>query len=87
MNPSKEEGRKNKSFATIDAMKKFFPAALFALLLTSGVTLFAQSTIMLSNVRRIYIEKMADNLDQYPSPANCTAASQSFSTKKKLTQF
>jgi hypothetical protein len=26
---------------------------------------FAQATMMLSNVRRIYIEKMADNLDQY----------------------
>ena len=46
-------------------MKKSLPVALFALLLTCGITLFAQSTIMLSNVRRIYIEKMADNLDQY----------------------
>jgi hypothetical protein len=26
---------------------------------------FAQHTMLLSNVRRIYIEKMADNLDQY----------------------
>ena len=46
-------------------MKKSLSVALFTLLLTCGVTLFAQSTIMLSNVRRIYIEKMADNLDQY----------------------
>ena len=46
-------------------MKKFLPVALFALLLTCGITLFAQSTMKLSNVRRIYIEKMADNLDQY----------------------
>ncbi|WP_446743714.1 hypothetical protein [Silvibacterium acidisoli] len=29
----------------------------------------AQKTILLSNVRRIYIEKMADNLDQYLASA------------------
>ena len=33
-------------------------------LLTSG-TVFAQAAILLSNVRKIYIEKMPDNLDQY----------------------
>lgn len=35
------------------------------LLLTSTVSVFAQNTITLMNVRRVYIEKMEDNLDQY----------------------
>jgi hypothetical protein len=45
-------------------MKKSLPLALFAILLACSFSSFAQSP-MLSNVRRIYIEKMADNLDQY----------------------
>jgi hypothetical protein len=63
---SPERGRPQKQeFCYYRAMKKCRPLALCALVLTCGGMLFAQSTIMLSNVRRIYIEKMADNLDQY----------------------
>jgi hypothetical protein len=39
-------------------------ATVAVLLLASSSTL-AQSAMLLSNVRKIYIEKMADNLDQY----------------------
>ena len=34
-------------------------------LLLAALPGFAQSTLLVSNVRKIYIEKMADNLDQY----------------------
>ena len=46
-------------------MKKRFAIALSAILLACSVFSSAQSPVLLSNVRRIYIEKMADNLDQY----------------------
>jgi hypothetical protein len=44
---------------------------IFAVLvLLAGILpLHAQRTVLLSNVRRIYIEKMADNLDQYLASA------------------
>ncbi|MBT9331618.1 hypothetical protein [Paracidobacterium acidisoli] len=47
-------------------MKKHF-ALLLAVVVVgcSGMVSFAQHAMLLSNVRRIYIEKMADNLDQY----------------------
>ena len=35
------------------------------LFLFCGLTLVAQSHVLLANVRKVYIEKMADNLDQY----------------------
>lgn len=38
---------------------------LFALFLISTLPALTQTTMLLSNVRRIFIEKMADNLDQY----------------------
>ncbi len=50
-------------------MKTGLPCLLAvpALLLASimSVTALAQSALLVSNVRKIYIEKMADNLDQY----------------------
>jgi hypothetical protein len=45
-------------------MTKSLRLILPALLLVSVLTLEAQH-VLLSNVRKIYIEKMADNLDQY----------------------
>src|SRR6201996_3473843 len=50
-------------------MKKLV-AALCALLVLSGIgassrTASAQASVQLSNVRRVYIEKMNNNLDQY----------------------
>jgi hypothetical protein len=43
-------------------MRRF--AAILLLCASCGLAL-AQSTLLLSNVRKIYIEKMPDNLDQY----------------------
>ena len=41
-----------------------YALAIF-LLLTSAFSVVAQNTITLMNVRRVYVEKMEDNLDQY----------------------
>lgn len=46
-------------------MTKSLRLILPALLLVCTFTLQAQHSVLLSNVRKIYIEKMADNLDQY----------------------
>ncbi len=45
----------------------FCPSLILAVLLCGaiGLQLGARSTILLSDVRKIYLEKMADNLDQY----------------------
>ena len=47
-------------------MKKRLLLLLPALIiLFPNLTLYAQNPLLLSNVRKIYIEKMDDNLDQY----------------------
>jgi hypothetical protein len=46
-------------------MKLSRRAVILLLLLFSSIALVAQHTVTLANVRKIYIEKMADNLDQY----------------------
>jgi len=46
-------------------MRKSLAVTLSAFVLALALPAFAHAQILLSNVRRIYIEKMADNLDQY----------------------
>ncbi|HEY0163224.1 MAG TPA: hypothetical protein VGB69_11140 [Edaphobacter sp.] len=46
-------------------MKRRLSLLLFVLVLVGSIPAPAQSAMLLSNVRRIYIEKMADHLDQY----------------------
>lgn len=46
-------------------MRKALSVALFLVVMACSLPSFAEGTVLLSNVRRIYIEKMPDNLDQY----------------------
>jgi hypothetical protein len=46
-------------------MRKTLVIALSTLVLALALPSFVHAQLLLSNVRRIYIEKMADNLDQY----------------------